>query len=101
MADSAEPLVIPVPTGDLFRPDETSPVRGGGSRMVPLVPAGHGNFLPCIIRSREVVTTDSEGNVIPPSNECLLLVSKKPYAVLRAYVEVAAWPSFRDGPIEW
>jgi hypothetical protein len=98
----SEPLVIPVPAGDLFKPNETSPVRGDGARMVPMVPVGGGNFLPCIIRSREVVTVDSEGLPLKdPSNECLLLVSRNPYAVLRAYVDVAAWQSCREQPIEW
>lgn len=96
------PLVIPISTGDVFHPDDVRPVAGGNTRMVKMVPVGGGNSLPCIIRSRDVVTIDNEGHTLSaPSNECLLLVSRSPYLTLRAYVQTSAWRSFTEQPLEW
>jgi len=53
MSDRSNIISIPVDSSGLFRPDETKPVRGGGTRLVPLVPIDNaGNTLPCIWRSR-------------------------------------------------
>jgi len=99
---SDHPLVIPISTGGVFRPEDTCPTRGGNSRMVKMVPVGDGNRLPCLIRSREAYTIDSDDLPLSaPSYECLLLVSRKPYLVMRAYVEVAAWPTLSEQPLEW
>jgi hypothetical protein len=101
MADDV--VEIPISSGDLFRPDETNTVAGGGTRLVKMVPIdedGH-TRLPCIWRSRSAARgTDKHGSPIQV-NACLLLASKSPPCVMAAEVAVDAWQHFQDGPVEW
>lgn len=87
--------------GELFRPDETRTVAGGGTRLVKMIPINEDVKLPCIWRSHKVTkSTDRDGNVIQV-NQCLLLVCKNPPAVMAAEVAVDAWHNFPSGPVEW
>ena len=100
---SDEPLVIPISGGDVFRPDEHGPVRGGGTRFVKLVPVDETGQtkLPCIWRSREIFPgIDAKGGEIRV-HHCLLLACREPPTVLPADIDVRAWPSFSEGPVEW
>jgi len=98
-------IEIEIPVGslaDVLKPQDTRPVGRGATRMVPNVPLGNNNFLPCIIQSKTVVAVDCDGNALPdPSVECLLLVSRNPYTTLRAYIAVAALKQFDVVPVEW
>lgn len=97
-----DPIIIPVSTNSLFKPDPLRPVQGGNTRLVPLIPIGEGKeHLPCIWKSHDVKDgTDSSGQTIRVY-ECLLLVSRNPVLTLRAEVAVEAWQHFSLGPVEW
>lgn len=66
-------IPIDVAGGDVFTIDKSAPVRGGGSRMVPLIPTPLGNC-PCIWRSHKI-TKGSKGQ---PVYEGILLASRDP-----------------------
>jgi hypothetical protein len=102
MSDRSNIISIPVDSSGLFRPDETKPVRGGGTRLVPLVPIDNaGNTLPCIWRSHEVVEITKADGSKGRGNHCLLLANRNPPLVLPADVDLDAWPTFGEGPVEW
>jgi hypothetical protein len=94
---------ISVDAGELFRPDETRTVAGGGTRLVKMVPVDNigKTRLPCIWRSRVVTDGFDIGGGKIRVNACLLLVSKNPPTVLAAEVAVDAWQHFPEGPVEW
>jgi len=78
-------IEIPVSTSDgVFTASKEAPVRGGGSRLVPLVPTPLGNC-PCIWRSHEV-TAGSKGQ---PVYNGILLVSKDPPQTVPFEIDVA------------
>jgi hypothetical protein len=93
-------VVIPVSVGELFHPDETRTVAGGGTRIVRMVPVGKGH-LPCIWRSRKITEgRDGQENPIKV-NACLLLACKDPPTVLPAEVQIDMWSTFPEGIVEW
>lgn len=97
-----EHIEIPIDSGSIFKVNSQEPVRGGGSRFVPMVPVGNdGTAMPCLWRSHYVVQAVlSDGSKVP-ANECLLLVSRHPILTMRAEVAVDAWGSFGSALIEW
>jgi hypothetical protein len=100
MAD--EKIEIPVELGSIFKSDPSAPVRGGGSRFVPMIPVGNdGTAMPCLWKSHYVVQAELADGSKVPAHECLLLVSRKPILTMRAEVAVDAWQHFGTGLIEW
>ena len=99
MTDLSIPISIP---GKIFQIDNSAPVHGGGTRLVPFVPVGDdGSTLPCIWKSHTIIqATLSDGNHVP-AFECLLLISRCPATVVRAEVPIDSWQHFRNGPVEW
>jgi len=96
-------VVIPIiARGELFQKNDHEAVRGGGSRMVPMVPVGEGKELPCIWKSHKAKPCDinRDGNLLL-AYECLLLISREPLQTIRAEIDVRAWEQFGSGPVEW
>jgi len=100
MAD--ESLEIPAKVGHIFREDQGSPVRGGHSRFVPLVPVGDkGDTMPCIWKSHYTIQAElSDGSKVP-ARECLLLVSRKPLLTMRAEISEDSFQHFGEVLVEW
>jgi hypothetical protein len=97
-----EEIEIPVNTGSIFTIDKGRPVRGGGSRFVPMVPVGDkGDTLPCIWKSHYIIQAELADGSHVPANEALLLVSRNPILTMRAEVAVDSWQHFGQGLIEW
>jgi hypothetical protein len=93
-----EDLIIPIHSENAFTPDLNAPVRGGGSRMVRMVPTGIG-LLPIIWISHKI-TTNEQG--VPVYN-CLLLDNKDPPHTSPAEITVDAF-RHKDFPmvaVEW
>jgi hypothetical protein len=98
MADR-ELIEIPISaSGEIFTANKDAPVRGGGSRMVPLIPTPLGNC-PCIWRSHTI----SEGAQGQPVYEGILLVSKNPPQTMRFQIDVDITKKspFPMVPVEW
>jgi len=91
-------LIIPINSENAFAPDLNEPVRGGGSRMVRMVPTSMG-LLPIIWISHKITTNDAN---IPVYN-CLLLVSKDPPQASPAEITVDAFrhKNFPMVAVEW
>jgi hypothetical protein len=101
--DNLIEIPVSVSMGELFKPDEIRTVKGGGTRLVKMVPLDNEGKtkLPCIWRSHTVTEgTSGDGSKIKV-NACLLLAAKNPPTVLPADVAVDAWQHFSDGPVEW
>jgi hypothetical protein len=95
-------VIIPIASESLFEEDSHRTVYGGGTRMVPMVPAGtDGTLLPCIWKSHTVTQGRDNDEQPIPVHECLLLVSRDPILTIRAEVHVDAWKQFARGPVEW
>ena len=95
--------IIPIiARGELFEANDHETVRGGGTRLVPMVPVGEGKALPCIWKAHQSKPADinNDGNLLP-AFECLLLISRDPLQTIRAEVDVRAWAQFAHGPVEW
>jgi hypothetical protein len=91
-----------VARGELFEQSDREAVRGGGSRLVPMVPVGEGKTLPCIWKSHHPKPCDINQDGHPlPAFECLLLISRDPLQTIRAEIDVRAWAQFSSGPVEW
>jgi hypothetical protein len=98
MADR-ELIEIPISaSGEIFTANKDAPVRGGGSRMVPLVPTPLGNC-PCIWRSHKI-TRGSKGQ---PVYEGLLLATREPLkiVVIEIDVDVVNQNNFPLVQVEW
>jgi hypothetical protein len=91
-------LVIDINAGEAFKQDAHAPVRGGGTRLVRMVPTAIGN-LPIIWISHEITKND-EGI---PVYQCLLLDNKTPPHALPAEITVEAFKTknFPMTSVEW
>lgn len=88
---------------DVLSPDKVGDgiLSGGRTRMVPIVPVGNGQALPCVWKSHYMIDVELADGTKGRGYECLLLISRKPIMTIRAEVVAEAWNSFGQGPVEW
>lgn len=87
---------------DVLSPDKVGEgISDGRRRLVPLVPVGNGQVLPCIWKSHYLVDVDLTDGSRARGYECLLLVSRRPLMTIRAEVASEVWNSLGQGPVEW
>ena len=102
MVDEHDCIVIPIiSSGELFKASDSGPVRGGGTRYVPLIRTPHGPW-PCIFKSHKIISEVVRDGCGPvPCHECILLVSRDPLQTIRAVIEVEGFKTFDMVPVEW
>lgn len=94
---------IVVPVSDVLGtgPEVVVVSKDERTRLVPHVPIGGGKFLPCLWKSHKITLSLDNNGLQNKVIECLLLVSRDPLLTLRAEVEVEAWQTFGNAPVEW